>query len=252
MVTFQQIYRFSTVVAETEDYQHHHQEEMRSRYDSNFIEWLKIPTLQRLKEIEMYQKSYHLERGQEHLKWIFPADEELPVALKEYLQEQGYLMTWRELYAIDPMLFQGNIQGNAKIQFVDTQTFPHYAALQYEGDLCYGEEFAQQKQWLLQQNQQNPSIHQVIAVLANRIVGSLDLIEAATTIEIDNFFVLEEYQRKGIGSAMQRFVANQFANKTIILIAEGEDTAKDMYRKQGYVYHGKRYEATKMPANIKE
>ena len=50
------------------------------------------------------------------------------------------------------------------------------------------------------------------------------------------FGVLDEYQRQGIGSVMQSFVAQIAKDKTIILIADGEDSAKDMYIKQGYIF----------------
>ena len=67
-------------------------------------------------------------------------------------------------------------------------------------------------------------------------VGILDLIVSASAMEIDGFGVLDEYQRQGIGSVMQSFVAQIAKDKTIILIADGEDSAKDMYIKQGYIF----------------
>ncbi len=52
-------------------------------------------------------------------------------------------------------------------------------------------------------------------------------------------------RRLGIGSQMQSFVANYAKGKSVILVADGEDTAKDMYKAQGYQYGGFQYEALK-------
>ena len=77
----------------------------------------------------------------------------------------------------------------------------------------------------------------------------MDLIKSENTIEIDGFGVLPEYQRQGIGQAMQSFVATVANNRTIILVADGEDTAKDMYLNQGYVYISYSYNILKEQLN---
>jgi hypothetical protein len=41
-------------------------------------------------------------------------------------------------------------------------------------------------------------------------------------------------------------VMDRFANNTIILVADGEDTPREMYQKQNYRYLGFRYEAQKV------
>lgn len=37
-----------------------------------------------------------------------------------------------------------------------------------------------------------------------------------------------------------------FPEKTVILVADGEDTPREMYKKQNYQYHGFRYETQKV------
>ncbi|CPR05043.1 acetyltransferase [Staphylococcus aureus] len=44
---------------------------------------------------------------------------------------------------------------------------------------------------------------------------------------------------------MQAFVAEIAKDKPIILVADGEDTAKDMYKRQGYIYSGFQFETLK-------
>ncbi len=65
-------------------------------------------------------------------------------------------------------------------------------------------------------------------------------------MEIDNLFVDVSFRNKGIGSRLQKYAMEVFPNKTVILVADGEDTPKDMYRKQNYEYCGFSYEAVKV------
>jgi len=64
-------------------------------------------------------------------------------------------------------------------------------------------------------------------------------------VELDSFGVREIYRRLGIGTKMQAFVAEIAKDKPIILVADGEDTAKDMYKRQGYIYSGFQFETLK-------
>ena len=57
-------------------------------------------------------------------------------------------------------------------------------------------------------------------------------------VEIDGFGVLENYQHQGIGSTLQAYVGQYADTRPVILVADGEDTARDMYLKQGYIYKG--------------
>ena len=64
-------------------------------------------------------------------------------------------------------------------------------------------------------------------------------------MEIDSLSVHPNYQRQGIGTKIQQFVMEHYPKKTIILVADGEDTPREMYTKQGYSYVGKQYNALK-------
>lgn len=54
--------------------------------------------------------------------------------------------------------------------------------------------------------------------------GYVDIIISNETAEIDNLSVEEKYRNKGIGSKLQNYVMETFPQKTVILIADGEDT----------------------------
>lgn len=73
----------------------------------------------------------------------------------------------------------------------------------------------------------------------------MDLIVSMKSIEIDGFGVLETYRHQGIGSTIQAYIGKLAKKKPVILVADGEDTAKDMYLKQGYTFLGYRYQIIK-------
>ena len=83
------------------------------------------------------------------------------------------------------------------------------------------------------------------------ISGSLDVIIGQDIAEIDELYVLEAYRNKGIASAMQQFIMNTFPDKTIIVLADGEDTPREMYIKQKYRYLAFQYEVQKVYMNQK-
>lgn len=85
----------------------------------------------------------------------------------------------------------------------------------------------------------------MIGYLENKPVGIVDVIENKNSVEIDGFGVLENYQRNGIGRTMQSYIGELAGQRPVILVADGEDTVKDMYLKQGYVYRSFRYQILK-------
>ena len=80
-------------------------------------------------------------------------------------------------------------------------------------------------------------------ILTNNLLASW-LIVSMKSIEIDGFGVLETYRHQGVGSTIQAYIG-EVAEKPVILVADGEDTAKDMYLKQGYTFLGYRYQILK-------
>ena len=50
-------------------------------------------------------------------------------------------------------------------------------------------------------------------------------------MEIDGLGVMEQYRHNAIGSSIQSHVGKLAKTNPVILVADGEDTAKDMYIK---------------------
>jgi len=69
-------------------------------------------------------------------------------------------------------------------------------------------------------------------------VGNCDLFLHNSTAKIEDFAVLPEYQRRGIGTTILKHMIDTALMKsaaTIYLIADEDDTAKEMYLKLGFV-----------------
>jgi GNAT superfamily N-acetyltransferase len=246
-ITFEHIFRLGNVVFENNLYRQIHYPEMLTRYDSNFIEFKKIPTLSEFKSAEGYLRSFHLKHGQNHVKFYFPENEKPVVELIDYLNHSGYKIGFLELYTIQPNQFP-RVQENPDIEIypVTDKNLEIFLKYQYQQDLEYGSEFANQKQQLHKRNFENPNILQLFATYKGKPAGSVDIIIAKNTAEIDGFVVDENFQKKGIGSRLQKFVMEQINNKTIILVADGEETPREMYRRQNYQYHGFKYQFQKV------
>ncbi len=129
---------------------------------------------------------------------------------------------------------------------VTDENIETYCKLQYQHNLEYGSEFAKQKHELIKRQLKNQNILQILAFYKGNPVGYVVVIISKETVEIDNLTVDEKFQNKGIGRKLQQYVMEAFPEKIIILIADGEDTPREMYKKQNYQYLGFKYEAQKV------
>ncbi|KAA0546266.1 GNAT family N-acetyltransferase [Bacillus sp. BGMRC 2118] len=246
-ITFDHIDNPATIYAENELYRHFHYPEMLKRYDSNFIEFKKMPTVEEFKKAADFLREFHMQRGQKHVKFAFPENEKISEEVTAYLTNENYDIGFYELYAIRPDHFPNvGKHPDIEIKVVTSEIFDVFLKLQYEQDLTFGEEFADQKVGLHKRNFENPNIVQILAYYQGTPAGSVQVIISDEYAEIDDLVVDDEFQRKGIGSRLQRLVMDMYNDKTVILVADGEDTPRDMYRKQNYQYIGFKYNAQKV------
>lgn len=246
-ITFNQIYTLGNVETENELYKHIHYPEMLLRYDSNFIEFKRMPSLTEFKNAVNYLREFHLKNGQKHIKFSFPANEKPAGELLEYMNDSAFMTGFTELYVIEPNQFP-LVEENPdiEIQVVTKENLETYLNLQYQQDLGFGGKFADQKVALHIRNFADPQIQQLLALYKGVPAGSVDIIISKNTAEIDGLIVDESYQKKGIGSRLQKFVMEKYRDKLIILVADGEDTPREMYRRQNYQYRGFKYQTYKV------
>jgi GNAT superfamily N-acetyltransferase len=246
-ITFENIYTLGNIVLENKQYRHFHYPEMLIRYDSNFIEFKTLPSITEFEKAANYLREYHLKHGQKHVKFYFPANEKLTEELFEYMDQLGYVIGFTELYAIQPDQFPlVKKNPDIEIEVVTDKNFETFLTLQYQQDLEFGSEFADQKIDLHKRHFEEQNIQQLIAVYNGTPAGSVDVIITDETAEIDSLYVDESFQKKGIGSRLQRFIMDQYPTKIVILVADGEDTPREMYRRQNYQYLGFKYGAHKV------
>ncbi len=163
------------------------------------------------------------------------------------MNDSGYSIGFLELYAIQPKQFPLVIHDpDIEVQGVTDKNLETFLELQYKHDLELGSEFANQKRELAKRIYEDKNIQQLLAYYNGVPAGSVDVIITEETAEIDGLVVDENFQKKGIGSRLQKFVMEKFFDKTIILVADGEDTPREMYRKQNYQYLGFKYHAHKV------
>lgn len=218
MISFNDIITDGDILETTNRYIHYQTLHKRIQYDSNKIVYKHMPELHTFKQDEQMLKTLHDQHKQPFLKFVFPENERLEEPLSSYLTYRGYEYSWIELYVVTPQKLLKAPYDDIEVMITDEDN---------------------KKQF----NADNPI--QVISYYKGKPAGILLMWDNEEYVELDSFTVREPVRRLGIGSQMQSFVANYAKDKPVILVAAGEDTAKDMYKAQGYQYGGYQYEALK-------
>ncbi|WP_416151934.1 GNAT family N-acetyltransferase [Salipaludibacillus sp. HK11] len=243
-MSFEKIHILGDTVAETDLYKQHHFPEMLVMYDSNYIQFKRLPSLKEFIEAETYLQNFHARYEQNHVKFYFPENEKLTEELDNYLNKTGYDIGFMELYSIQASEFpEIKHHRDIEVEVVTEKNIDEFLTINYQQSLDFGKKFAKQKRKLIQRQFNDPSYLQLLAYYKGIPAGVVHVIVSDETAEIDNLTVEESFQKNGVGSALQKKVMDTFPNKTIILIADGEDTARNMYKKQNYQYWGYRFEA---------
>ena len=189
----------------------------------------------------------HQRQGSTHLSFSFPENCELDATWKDVLQKEGFQLGILELYAVEPDTFLELNPSQKKVQLmqVDKTTLEDYIEVYREFLVPFGREFTEESIRELRENYKKEPPSRFVAYVEQQPLGIVDLILTPSTVELDGFGVIESHQRQGIGRAIQREIARLAEGRTMILVADGEDTAKDMYVKQGYVFLSYMYQALK-------
>lgn len=224
-------YDGATTVLETDLYAYRQNKVEDYMYNYNYLIFKKIPTVEAFQEAIKAIQPYRLN---EAIKAKFPLDAVLSRELGEYCMLTGFDFGSNTLMKINPLDFKQKVHPQIDVAEVTKETLAAFCALQWEENLLFGESFAQHKQANAKKILHDPQFHQILAMKDGVAVGSLELINHGDYREIDNFYVEKQHRKNGIGSAIQSYVMQQYADKPIILVADAEDTPKNMYAKQGY------------------
>ncbi|MEL0537865.1 GNAT family N-acetyltransferase [Staphylococcus debuckii] len=215
-------------------------------YYSNKWVYHEMPEFEQwLKDAETQLQQHHAQ-GSHHLMFTFPENTELSLTFQDYLEKESYELGLMEMYAIEAGALKGKIPDTLEIEWVNEDNLDDYLSIHRTFAIQFGEDYADESERTIRKNfQDEQQVKRIVVYYQNQPVGSLDAIETEQTLEIDSFGVIESMRRQGIGRAMQAFVAAYAEDKPIILVADGEDTAKDMYIKQGYTFISYRYQILK-------
>jgi len=247
--SFQDIEHSKSVVKETSLYAHHRNEEALFMHIENYVIFHRVPTYAEFVETEAYLKSEHQKQGQDFIKFIWPEDCEIPQPIISYLGSNDFSLDVLELYAAPPGTFlptKTETPSDLKVAWVRADNRNAYLEFSTQADLEVSEAFAKQKQPYTRTKFANPNFCPIVAIRSGEAVGSIDLYLKEDSIEIDNFYVAKNHRGKGIGTALQQFVMEHADGKTVLLVADAADTAREMYNRQNYAYVSFRYEFLKI------
>ena len=248
--SFKDIEHSKSVVKETSLYTHYHNETALFMYIENYVIFHRVPTFAEFIEAEAYLKSAHQKDNQDFIKFIWPEDCEIPQPIISYLGSNDFSLDVLELYAAPPGTFEptriDETPSDIRVEWVNADNRSAYLALSTRADKEVSEEFAKQKQSYTQAKFDNPAFRPIVALRSDEAVGSIDLYLKEESIEIDNFHVAVDSRGKGIGTALQQFVMDHADGKTVLLVADAADTAREMYNRQNYTYISFRYELLKV------
>lgn len=238
MTTFK---HHSTVVDDNEFFTQYFSELYPWRYDSNFFILKFQPYLQEFKLIEEMQFASHQINQMEHLRFYWPINTGLTNEITNYFNREGYLLDMLELYSIEPKSFKASsVNEKVIIEKVNEQTINAFKSLNYLSDKEYGVDFANQKRKFYDYLLEDELSTIYIAKIDHTVVGSLLTFESEDYIEIDDVLVHQDWRNQKIATNLQLQVMENAMEKEkqVILIADGEDTVRDMYQNQGYKLEG--------------
>ncbi|MGP9041808.1 GNAT family N-acetyltransferase [Cytobacillus kochii] len=247
MVSFRDIHHDGNLIAEKANFEHYGTKQFYFKYDANFIQFKIIPSLQDFQLAQRYLEDYQKEHKQEHLKFYLPADEMIKEDVLLYLYQQFYTIGCQELYEIKPLQFIYKDRKNEiVVEEVTNDNLREYLLLQRYFDQDYGEEYVNLNRSMHSYHYNAKDTLQLLAYDHGVPAGSLQVFFNKCTAEIDNVGVLPAHRLKGIAASLQYEVMKRFRNHRVILVADSNDTPKDMYRKQGYKKVSFRYEVMKL------
>lgn len=245
MVTFKDIETDGDILIETDRYIHYQTLNKRIQYDSNKIVYKEMPDLEMFQKDEQMLKELHEQNQQPFLKFVFPENETIDRLLATYLSEQGYEYSWLELYINYDKTFLQKCNNEVEVMETNEDNLVDFLNLSYEFDKEFGEDYAELKITTNKQQFLTVNPIQVLSYYNGKPAGILLIWNHEQYVELDSFAVDKTLRRNGIGTAMQAYVAHVAQDRPIILVADGEDSAKEMYKAQGYKYSGFQYEALK-------
>lgn len=246
--TFDNMFTLADTYDETELYYFIGNRKVPSMYSNNKIVLDFVPTAEELDILEDNFLDYAYDLNLAYYSFVLPMNQPLAPDLFASIGEVGYEISLTKLMVLDPADFKATTKAKDTygdrlvLKEVDSSIEQDYFNFNQVFDKAIDDsgQFAAQKlnyyPWFLAENNTTA----LAVYIDDKLVAITDIIRLAHAYEIDNFQVLDDYQRQGIGSLIQQWVCDKALaeGKMIILSADADDTPYDMYVKQGYQDQG--------------
>lgn len=235
--TFRAIESFSERIEENDFFMQYTNHDLPDHYNSNFVLLKYNPSLPEFKMIESLHSDYQQAVAQNHLHFYWPENTGFYMDVMSYLSEENYELGKQKLLQIHPENFTYETRrSTVQFQIVTEELLPEFLKLNYAEDLEEGIAYAKHKESFYLYQFQQPHVKFLLASLDDHPVGSMIVISSTNHLEIDNVLTNKAYRKQGVATSMITHVVNEARqkHKTIILVADAEDTAKEMYKKMGF------------------
>lgn len=246
--TFDNMFTLADTYDETELYYFIGNHKVPSMYSNNKIVLDFVPTAEELDILEDNFLDYAYDLNLAYYSFVLPMNQPLAPDLFASIGEVGYEISLTKLMVLDPADFKATTKAKDTygdrlvLKEVDSSIELDYFNFNQVFDKAIDDsgQFAAQKlnyyPWFLAENNTTA----LAVYIDDKLVAITDIIRLAHAYEIDNFQVLDDYQRQGIGSMIQQWVCDKALaeGKMVVLEADADDTPYDMYVKQGYQDQG--------------
>lgn len=249
MVTFNAIATHSTRIDDNEFFLQYFDPDALFRYDSNFFQLNYSPTKEEFELIESMHIVFSEENNLTHVKFYWPEDQGIQPDTLDYLNQEEYGLEKLELYSLDPTHYKMKEKNpDISVAVVQPDELEAFKSLNYIEDKTISESFAESKQPYYDRLFEDGSVTFLLAWFDGKPAGSCILIESDAGLELDDLFTLERYRLKGVATALQTFIVEEAVKKQTIvfLVADAEDSPREMYQKAGFKYEGFRIGAQKV------
>ncbi|MGM9968947.1 MAG: ribosomal protein S18-alanine N-acetyltransferase [Anaeroplasma sp.] len=133
---------------------------------------------------------------------------------------------------------------NGIIKEVDDNNYIEVQRFIYLDDLRFGEEYAQLNSKRLVELRNYQNMKAFVIYSDDKVIGYIHTFIYKDFAKMEDFFILDEYQKKGYGSTLFKYALDYLKNQginDICLVADNEDTPKHMYEKMGFIKTGEYY-----------
>ena len=249
--SFLDIEYFRKIYSDNELFTQFFNEELNDSYDANNMLLKFSPSLEEFILIEKIQDDYKEEHKQPHIKFLWPENIGIRPDVLEYLDANNYRVGMQNLYAANQHdLNIPSINEELVIKKVTPATLNDFIKMNIDEDDTYDENIKKYRQKLYTYQAKMTHVDFFIAYSHQLPVGSLVTIASKLFLEIDNVLTVPSFRNQKVASSLINYVIQNLAkNKSILIVADAEDTPRKIYEKIGFEFISSQIHVEKLLEN---